>query len=380
MVTRRVVLLALALLAARGLAAQRSGLLLGVSGDSGYRTLWIAPVEGKFVARPVAPTLIVPRQDGFHRLDVLRWCEVLPSAEGPYAGPWRNEFDEVTDQKVGAPPPTPDSGSTSMDCDAAARIVAAGRDSIARADSIGLRAAKTAEDSAEHLHDLPGGEEGDVCYSRTVGITYASPRYWSIVSGDGSGENCNPGRETWSTERHTVGVDSGAGESSLLKHLTPARARAVTRVWEREKGSCAHEQGPDDSWGIVRALGEWRAAFATSGATACAGQSGNEESGFSIVQRVPPPFARRDPIDHWLPQLTAAAATLTDAFASPGGDVVIGRAGGRLLVFVPRDGALGAPVLTVPLPARNNVVMAEWATGAFVDRWTRELSAVHERW
>ena len=360
-------------------SAQRSGLLLGFSGDSGYRTVWIAPVEGKVLALQVARTLIVPRKDGFHRLDVVRWCEVMREAEGPYSGPWRNEIDQVTDAKLGAAPPQPDSGSGHMACDSAARVVAAARDSIARVDSIALRAAKTAEDSSSHLNGS-GDDESDVCYSRTVGITYASPRFWSTVFEEGSGENCNPGRETWSTQRHTADVDSGDGNTSLRKYLTPARARAVARLWEREKGSCALQSSPDESWGVERALGEWQAAFATSGATACAGQSGNEERGFSIVQRVPPPIAHRDPIDPWLPLLRKSAMKLSDAFASPGGDVVIGRDGDRLLVFAPRAGTLGAPVLSVDLGPKEKVVMAEWATGAFVDRWTKELSAVHERW
>ncbi|HEX2780756.1 MAG TPA: hypothetical protein VHM30_14740, partial [Gemmatimonadaceae bacterium] len=118
----------------------------------------------------------------------------------------------------------------------------------------------------------------------------------------------------------------------------------------------------------------------TSGPTVCRGQSGQSEEGFTMVQRVPPPVARRDPADRWMPALKQVYPKLDDVFVSPAGDLVVARVGQRLSAHHPMNGALGDSVLEVELRPGALVVMAEWATGAHVERWTRELSAVKERW
>lgn len=378
---RRLILLVVVLAASGATAsAQRSGLLLGFSSDSGYRTLWIAAVGGKVVATSVAPTLIVPRPDGFHHLDIVHRCGITETGEGGFGGPFRDEIDELVDQPLGAPPAR-DTINRYRACDATDSVIAVMRDSIARADSIALLTAKTEQDSLAHaprLSETDETDETDVCGFQIVRITHAGSAVWSTFSRSGTTEFCNPGRYTSSEHRYTQLADGT--EASLLRYLSPSRARAVTRVWEREKGECAFQSSPDESWGIERAFGEWRAAFATSGATACRGESGNEDNAFSIVQRVPPALARREPVQQWLSQLKVLSPALTDAFVSPLNDVVVALVGDRLSVFTPIARKLGAPVLTIDLRKGETVVMAEWATGAHVARWTRELSAVHERW
>ena len=56
------------------------------------------------------------------------------------------------------------------------------------------------------------------------------------------------------------------------------------------------------------------------------------------------------------------------------------RAGGQLVAFSPRGTDLGAPMLTIEIGGTATVIMAAWATGAFVDGWTSTPGAVHERW
>ena len=165
-----------------------------------------------------------------------------------------------------------------------------------------------------------------------------------------------------------------------MKLLTRAQASRIRRVWEREKGGCALEQSPSDSWGIVRALGRWELAFATSGATACAGRSGNEEEGFSIKEPVPVAVARRDPTASWLPAAWRLFTTVDDIFVSPANDLVVVRSGARISAFLPRNRELGPVNLEASLGSAEGVVMAEWATGAHVAAWTRQLRSLHERW
>jgi hypothetical protein len=62
-----------------------------------------------------------------------------------------------------------------------------------------------------------------------------------------------------------------------------------------------------------------------------------------------------------------------DAVASPAGDMVVVLAGGRLLVFAPRNGQLGAPIGEAPTPP-GDLVMAQWATGTYVAVWSAQLA------
>ena len=75
--------------------------------------------------------------------------------------------------------------------------------------------------------------------------------------------------------------------------------------------------------------------------------------------------------------IVRAVPDLVDAVSSPSGDLVValkGREGVReLLVFAPAGGRLGTPKATIPIEY-GVFVMAEWATGRSVARWTTELS------
>lgn len=371
----RMRLLALILLATAGATpalAQQSGLLLGLASDSGYRTLWIAPVDGKLAIAARHPVLIVPRDDGFHHVGVVHSCSITDYGEVRGSGPFVDDFDALVDRRVGSPRPAVDSGY--MPCTDAASIVAVRRDSAARADSIALANAKTEADSSEATAYQA---DSDRCGFNTIHLTYVSSRYLSTRIESGTSEYCNPGRYTWSEERHTMGGDTAV---ALLPLLTPARAKSLTARWEREKGECAGESSPDESWGVVRGLGGWQLAFSTSGATACRGRSGNEETGFSIREPAPRAIAGRDPVAKWLQAARHVRPQLDDIFVSPSSDLVLVRVGSQMSAFVPQGGQLGPVRLEFALEPAETVVMAEWAMGAHVDRWTRELGAIHERW
>jgi hypothetical protein len=243
-----------------------------------------------------------------------------------------------------------------------------------RADSVALAAAKTEADS---LDAMRYESESDRCGFYNVEITFLRARYVSRRITSGTTEYCNPGRYTWSEERVTTSADTGI---RFLQLVSPARAQRLTARWEAEKGECAGESSPEDSWGIVRSLGGWQLAFSTSGATACRGRSGNEENGFSIKEPVPRSIAGSAPAARWLAAARRAAPNLEDIFVSPRNDLVILREGGRLSAFVPRNGQLGAAALVVKVRPEEKVVLAEWATGAHVERWTSQLAALHELW
>lgn len=62
-----------------------------------------------------------------------------------------------------------------------------------------------------------------------------------------------------------------------------------------------------------------------------------------------------------------------DAVGSPAGDMLVVLAGGKLLVFAPRGGQLGTPIAESPAPP-GDLVLAQWATGTHVSRWSAQLA------
>jgi hypothetical protein len=137
---------------------------------------------------------------------------------------------------------------------------------------------------------------------------------------------------------------------------------------------------PDDSlmvprlellheWGIERGRGRWQVVgHATcSPYVAC----GDRLRRFSIPGFPPPArVVGHDALAPTLARLQIAFPGVRDAVASPRGDLVVALSDDSLLVFTPKGGQLGAPVLRQQLYGR--IVMAQWATGRFVPIWTAE--------
>jgi hypothetical protein len=334
-------LLALALPASAG--AQRSGLLLGLGGDTVnvYRTLWIAPVDGRMAVAARHDGIVVPRDSGFWKVDVLHGCGVSYRSwfSPPDSSAFLDQFDHVVRHRVGeAPKPEVES----IPCDEAARRV--GRDS----------------------GDV---DEDDYCYVSHRRLTHVSPRLLSSWWDSQTTEFCEPG-----SYRESEGNDvSDWNEQPVpfLEHLPAARARWLVAEFERQKGDCSAQDSPDEAWGIERALGGWKATFRTYGATVCRGESGGD---VTTTVAVPASLARRDDAATWLPALRKVHGKVRDVFTSPSRDVVAAMVGRRLVVHAPKAGKLGPVVLSVPLDRSYTPVMVEWATGAHVDRWTRELA------
>ncbi len=70
------VLLVLSL--AQSARAQNTGLLLGIDGENGTRTLWITrDAGGRVVVSGELQRLLVPRSDGFWWVDVERRCDIM---------------------------------------------------------------------------------------------------------------------------------------------------------------------------------------------------------------------------------------------------------------------------------------------------------------
>jgi hypothetical protein len=327
--------------------AQRSGLLLGLASDSinTYRTLWIAPVDGRMAVAATHDGIVVPRDSGFWRATIVHGCGVSyrawfsgDTATPPDSSAFLDEFDQLVRHRLGQ---APQLAYEPIDChDAYLQVV---RDSV--------------------------DDETDYCHLRHERITHVSPRFVSTRWGSQTTEFCEPGSYRESEGNDVVDWDEQP--VSLLERMPAARARWLVAEFERQKGDCSAQDSPDEAWGIERALGGWKATFRTYGATVCRGESGGD---VTTTIAVPASLARRDDAATWLPALRKAHGKVWDVFTSPSRDLVAAMIGRRLVVHAPKGGVLGPVVLSVTLDRGYTPVMVEWATGTHVDRWTRELS------
>ena len=356
----RALLGALWLLGATNVHAQSSGLLLGIASDSQrYRTLWIAPHADALKVVHELPGFIVPRADGFWRVDVRRGCStdrlVVYAAEDTTL--FINRTDELVREKIGEEQ----------------TFGTFGWEGFEPADQLSLDASC---DSAEaELRRTYGreSEESDECYRRHIDITHVSPQLISFYDNSLSTEFCNPAKYYYTTLRWVVDFDGA--RQKLLHHLAPARAQALISRWEKAKGDCALEHSPDDSWGIVRGNGRWDAHFESSGAIVCRGDAGGA---LDFTEPVPAAFVRPEPQPRFLSALRKTP-DVADFLVSPSADIIAVRRKNELSFYPGARYGRGAPLLTVRLPPGARVVMTEWATGRHVARWTNELRGLQAK-
>lgn len=359
----RAAALVAALLAPMTGDAQQSGLLIGlrtrldVPQTQGgaipeYRTLWIAPADGTLAVVATLPTLVVPRDDAFWRVDIEPSCGITEQTmemEGAFLDSYRTAVWRRLGSARSYVPPEHE-----MDC---ARALDLLRTMVQ--DTTGI-----------------GGEEG-ACNVREIAITHASAKLASYSIYTAHTEFCSPGRYASRTRlfvagaRDTVVAETPDSTTSLLEALTPARATSLEKRWAASVTDCTLEDSPDANWGIVRGVGEWVTDFSSTGPTVCRGDGMAE---FDIRERMPASMARSEPRE-WLARIRHVAPTVDDFFVSPQQDVIAVRTGDTLTFFAPRGTALGQPLLTYGLRAAEQVIMVEWALGSHVARWTKELQS-----
>jgi hypothetical protein len=326
--------------------AQKSGLLLGFDSDAGYYTLWIAP---KVEIRRLQG-VIVPRNDGFWRIDRLHTCNIQRGTAYEDSTVFINRREILTLKRMdrdstfqlggyeGMTPINPVSEET--ECNQAEQQIRMERDTV---------------------------DETEECYRSSMRLTYASPSYLSYTQHESQSEFCSPDKY-YSEESRTV-VD-GKGESQLLKALmTPARAEALQSFWEAERGECTGDEEPDD-WSIERGRGRWETFLLINTGRFCIGF---DQSDVLYPELLPSDVARTENVARWRAEIERRWPSYDDAFVSPSGDVIAVIYHNTLYVYQPVAGKLGPVVSTQYLNGGSIVVSAEWATGANVQRWNRIL-------
>jgi len=322
-------ILALALLACPSIAAQRSGLLLGYWDQTGqqHRTLWVHH-SGDAAAAQVIPGLLVPRKTGFWHL-------------GSYFT--LNAEDQSDDQHIWALP-----------ADRQPAIVLAPNERMVKAWADGA-----CQDISREIH-------------------FVGPSYISYTTQ--AGYSCGP-HPDFETELRVAPLDQLEGKRiPASRVLGPAAPAAIRNGIEHAQGSQCYEPPRVDerNWQITRRQGHWAAEGWAETARTC-GYGVN----FAIHLPLPESVVGYDRLPAGWDRLKHSIPGLFDAFCSPTGDILVATTEMELLVYRLDHGKLGRIILRrtwthLQLDSRegrNNLpmVMAQWATGPNVARWTREL-------
>ena len=342
MIRRIASLIALSILAPVPVKAQQSGILLGlhVNTDSGekYRTYWIAPENGKVRVLLAGPDLIVPGKTGFSRVCVI---DVTEDED--------REHHEL--QNLVIEPAT----SSRAHCESQPR--------------------KSAEESHQGYYCTTTDE---------IRILFVGP---NAISTEHSWEGDCGAHPSSAMDINLTSLEGdtirylGLTDSVHRRELRTATTRAAREAYADMGTVDSTSDNPDDppstsrfstdeQWGIERGQGYWHA----KGEASCSPIIGcMQVSTFAIPEyRAPRKLVGHNELFPTLDRIKKDVPSAKDAFSSPLRDlVVIVNDSDGLVAFAPRGGKLGAPVARIPLD--GDIVMAEWATGRFVARWTAKL-------
>jgi hypothetical protein len=372
--------------------AQQSGLLLGLSGlecndDSCTpvaRTLWIAPQNDSVKLLATLKDLVVPRRDGFWRVAVRKYCQ-QPD--------WSiSSEDHLLMVPVNQPLPRPQGDLIS--CDEAIKKAQKNYDAL-MAKPLSGNAADDFEANNAKLHGA-----ADECVADSITINFVNPDYISFSSGEAVDCGAHPDGSV----SYQVSPLGDQNRSPLpLSFLADAKAKETYDLLAKraliDNANSAEENHPkynitqdlkdlseedfacfpkfsDSDWFISRAGGRWAAKGGINTHRLCGG-----EVQFDLPAGLLHSLGIHESAEADLPALQKQLPDALDAFWSPQKDMVVVLTRNQSLkVFRPQQAKLGPPVLTVPLnqPLQERVVMAEWALGSNVNRWTGILTALQK--
>jgi hypothetical protein len=342
--------LLLSALCAPGALAQ-SGVLIGASTSAGYETFWIVRDESRPLHATI-PELLVPRADGWWRLGTVAIC--------PTGGPEGQSMDVLWRARADSTP-----------------VISEICHELPRAE---VPLPSYVEDSA--AADSARKELVRCSWSK-IEIKFVSPDYLAVGEASGQTEQCEPRGGRWYQSYYVTRFN---GDSSLaLAELSSARVDSVGRL---ALATAARELAKDEvcanivagfnprellevgaAWYPYRDAGRWFPVIVE--------QLGTGDCQLQPVVDVAlsTTFTGHDVLRQSWSALTKQVKGVSDAFASPTGDLVIVRATDSLFVYLGGGEKLGRRIGTVPFAGRD-IVMLQWVTGRHVARWDREIGAM----
>lgn len=319
------------------LSAQDAGILLGLSDQQSYRTLWIAFSADKAEVKADVQNLVVPRADGFWTARITSWCE--------------KDADSVPDL----------------------------RDPVTYTSHQALALSSLANPRPAPRHPGKPGECKDdqvlVCLNESLTINGLFPEYVSLQDGIETSCGAHP---DGSVDYWLSRLDDPKHQAlETAQMFGPSGLPAFQDEVQRGKDDrCDFDPTFDPTnWQLIHRQGQW----AVNGWAVTHRLCGY---GYDLFPHLAPPseVVGRQPAPLAWSKITATVADALDAVLSPDGRflLVLGKTG---LHAFRRDGAQLKPLpLDVPAgdtsassPGAEAVVMAEWSEGRYVSRWSETL-------
>ncbi|KLU61309.1 hypothetical protein CEB3_c22490 [Peptococcaceae bacterium CEB3] len=324
--------------AAEGSSSASSGVLLGLrapvtamlngkpSRQYVYRTLWLASRAGKF--RPVLQRqdIFFPRRSGFWQLEV-RWVEEAARTEDVFLA-----YD-VSTKTLGKEKPAPDAG---------------------------------------WWRDRAGTLRRKIDY---VGNDYVA------VENNGQGTRTNGGGTWTKQDLQVLPVDKISSSVGIkLSDVAGRRGAAVfsaaraqaSRLLSREGFSDQDADPFDQNFGLIRRNGHWY----FQGRINYQGQGKPAHMDFNVNLIPPAKLIFYDTLYLSWQNVKDRVPDAVDAFTSPNRNLALVLTKSKLYVYAMHQGQLsGNPEARIALRTGESVVMAEWATGVYVENWEKAFLA-----
>ncbi|MCC2685643.1 MAG: hypothetical protein K0R75_2542 [Paenibacillaceae bacterium] len=323
-------------------AAFRSGLLIGLRTDlaagegSNYRTLYIAPVEGQLGVVAEGSGVLVPYKQQFWMIEPVARITVDGAAQVLTARP-------VDLGGAGGAPAGVGSGAGGS---GGAGVAAAG-----------------------------GTGEVGASAGRSEKLMFAGNQYVSIAetalpAGGGTSGGASTSAKPAGSATLT---DAWVTRLPALADSATQRASRLTlgEAFTAADAAAAPAQAADASrWTLTRRAGHWQPQLLESRPT------GDRRGGAAlrgVNAALPEQIANYDALCCTWTAIKARQPRAIDAMSSPDGEMLAIVSVGRIDVYAVIDGAIAAKrTLSLELNKRESLVMSQWATGRYVDEWSRK--------
>jgi hypothetical protein len=343
-----------------------------------YETLWIVrDVAGARIAATL-PDIIVPRKSGFWRMGIEHTCQLTPATRDDLT-----DHGNISTADIPYAVPAGQAPVVELDhpvCDAQTRK---------RLFEDSYNPEFVPEPDSDHPPDADAPSE---CGWANRWFESVLPDLISVSYFQGVSENCEPQggndyKEIWAQSPEEAFPFVGPAQQQIPFDVV--FGAAGHRAWiqavsggQPEGDSCIADNPdqdmPQTGWSLKHVHGEWRTyAFAQVGRV-CAG-SGDPK----VV--VPRTLTHAAPLPLPWAALEKQLPGISDAYAAPGASVLLAIQStkgdpvseeGQTVAVALYDfsgNKLGAKLLDLPA---TKIVLAEWATGRFVQSWTESVSAL----
>jgi hypothetical protein len=217
---------------------------------------------------------------------------------------------------------------------------------------------------------------GTPCDFDTETISFVSSQFVSVDYHEGKSEECEPRGFAWYGSTHVLRW--GGTEPVSFKELTGNVGWEAYNATVRESSYNLQEDGAncetfsehsevveDTNWTLHRKNGKWIAALSWQI------DSGACEYGGDIDLVLPKTLTDYDTLRPSWSLLANQIKNLNDAFTSPAGNLLLARTDSSVAVYAMNAGRVRQKLLELPA---GRIVMVQWATGKYVDVWTKQLS------